>query len=418
MVARQGSARIEVQPADQTVFGGRRVYLDWARAKDSGKTKEEVLADEPHTFPPLEKRGCTLMTWGGSSAYYGGARGALRQFLSQQHKLGAKALSMRLQGIRAHLWRPDLREKSLVPPNHCTAVSSDGQLVDGAAEPELLVEFVSFLDSALVEHRYRMAQEEIMRALGCCSAASPNLLSLLRSALKHPAGIKQPHLVAIGNCLREPEDLRLFVEATDMCIEEGWLPVRNEWLKALARILQYRDDASQDVDSDECRRITEYCLEVMTEQIDNGRAAHLYRNASLCIVYLLGRRHYDPNYLGPDERTTSRTKEVCRRAIRGYKLGHRPPAHENRLPEQPCVLMVDPADVSVACRVETGWRSPGKLDGSRQLTQQTAREKRPGAVLLVRESHQCPGRMSTDARIGILECPSQGGNGLLRRLVA
>ena len=87
MVPGQGNPRVEVKPSDSLVFGGRRVYLDWRRAHDSGFTKEEAADQIPRTNPPLEPRVASVIAWRGGSWGYGydwsGCVGAVRRLLSK-----------------------------------------------------------------------------------------------------------------------------------------------------------------------------------------------------------------------------------------------------------------------------------------------------------------------------------------------
>ena len=38
----QGNPRVEVIPRDRRIFAGRRLYLDWRRCQDTGKSKHEA----------------------------------------------------------------------------------------------------------------------------------------------------------------------------------------------------------------------------------------------------------------------------------------------------------------------------------------------------------------------------------------
>lgn len=320
MTPGQGNPRIEVKPAVAHVFGGRRVYLNWARAHDTGRTREEELANVPRTNPPLEPRRASLAAWrGGYWTTHGGARQAVRAYLAEDTKIAARGWVARLNKVREHLWRTDPAERNKQPPNHCTSVSSDGCLHESAHDQDLLSAFVSQLDGALAAQGHEDLKAEMIRTLGYCSAKSRHLLALLRRVLQSPESIRDYHLVAFGNCLREPRDVQQFVKATCHCIREGRLPERTEWLKALARILQYRDEAAKLLSDDECYVVSRFCLRAMEEQIEDGNAAYVYRNASLCIVYLLRRRKYQPAYLGPDDALTRETKRVFRLAIQRYK---------------------------------------------------------------------------------------------------
>jgi len=85
-------------------------------------------------------------------------------------------------------------------------------------------------------------------------------MKVLKASLGAGHSIEDYHLVAIGNCLRHPNDALRFVRATVDNVQGHQLPERNEWLKALARMLQYREDAAQELHSEDCRVLSKYCL--------------------------------------------------------------------------------------------------------------------------------------------------------------
>lgn len=322
MVPGQGNARIEVTPENADVFGGRRVYIDWACAKDTGQTRQQVLDDEPRTNPPLEPRGASLAAWCG--AYWtslGGSRAVLQENLPSISRVGAASLARQLNEVRKQLWRTDPDEKRKSPPDHYTSVSSDGNLAQNAPDPRLLETLIEVLDKQLASASSGEAFEEIVRTLGYCSANSPNLMDILTRAIETRRKISDYHLVAIGNCLRKPQEIARFMQITVECIKDGKLPERNEWLKALARLLQYREDAVQDIPSSACGLVSAFCLDILREQIENGSAKFLYRNASLCIVYLLRRRKYDGQYMEPTEKLAREAKTVFRSAIEAHRAG-------------------------------------------------------------------------------------------------
>jgi hypothetical protein len=309
MTPGQGNARIEVIPEASELFGGKRAYLDWRRAEDTKKTKQQMLDEEPRTNPPLEPRGASLSVWRG-------ARAALGAFLPKAERLSPPRLAYELKVLRQLLWRTDAEEKCKTPPNHFTAVSSDGCLYAGAPDSSQFTRLKSFLDQRLGAGRIDDAFPEVVRTLSYCSANTPNFMKLVHDALKTRHPVSDFHLVAIGNCLRDPVRIGQFAKKTVDCIGAGSLPERNEWLKSLARLLQYREHAAEHMDSRVCHEITYFCLQVLVEQIRAGRAAHLYRHASLCIVYLLRRRRYDPLYLQPDQPLAKDAKALFSSAIR------------------------------------------------------------------------------------------------------
>ena len=74
----------------------------------------------------------------------------------------------------------------------------------------------------------------------------------------------------------------------------------SDWMRALCRILAYREHATKNISSEVCEDIAIECFGFVKHQIRADREAKIiYRHGSLCIAYLLRRRRYDPKYMDP-----------------------------------------------------------------------------------------------------------------------
>ncbi len=73
----------------------------------------------------------------------------------------------------------------------------------------------------------------------------------------------------------------------------------NDWLRALARILQYRAAATERMKDETCGILLDLAHDVMKKQLRHYEAKYIYRHASLCIAYLLRRRRYSASFLDP-----------------------------------------------------------------------------------------------------------------------
>ncbi len=326
MIPGQGNPRIEVKPEDPFVFGGRRVYLDWRRAKDSGFTKQEALDQVPRTNPPLEPRLASLTAWrGGLWGYdyaWEGSVGVINRALSNFEQLRASRLLPLLQKVQDALRQNDLDYVNRKIPEHATAVSSEGQLHPDASEREVLAKLTQTLDRAISQSQYEEIHPISLRILGSCSAATPRLKKVLRHCLAWPGTIEQHHLWALGSCLRAPDDIRAFAEAMTRNLANKRPKAPNDWMRAMCRILQYRDRATENLDSALCTTLSQQCLAFMNAQVADGAAKYLYRHASLCIVYLLRRRRFDDSYMDPESQLARQIKQTFRKAIREFRAGH------------------------------------------------------------------------------------------------
>ncbi len=323
MVPGQGNPRVEVKPDDHSVFAGRRVYLDWRRANDSGLTQQDALDQVPRTNPPLEPRLASLTAWrGGVWGYeysWDGALGAVKDLLDRFERLQPGRLVPLLQEMKDTLRQNDPDYVNRKVPEHATAVSSEGELHPDAPGRGMLAKLVKRLDGIIGQPRYEEAQSLTIRILGSCSAGTPRLMKVLRKCLAWPGTIEQHHLWAFGNCLREPDDVRTFGHAMLKNLASDRPRAPNGWMRAMCRILQYRDWAAERLESDLCIDLSRQCLVFMRAQVADGAARYLYRHASLCIVYILRRRRFDDSYMDPESQLAKQIKQTFRAAIREFK---------------------------------------------------------------------------------------------------
>jgi hypothetical protein len=63
------------------------------------------------------------------------------------------------------------------------------------------------------------------------------------------------------------------------------------------------------------------CLDQLTEQLERGSGAYLFRYAALVIVFMLRRRAFDGAFLDPETELAERIKETFRLAITAHEAG-------------------------------------------------------------------------------------------------
>ena len=319
----QGLPKLEVIPRQQRAFTSQRLVLDWARESDTGKTKEKAADEIPRTNPPIQPRLASRDCWNGG-AYgrynYEPVKGMMKRITAELRK------DTLLNDDRLALLSDALRERDHAyrfktnGPEHATAIGSDGRVNGGPEDERILHDFVAVADKHLAIGKH---EKILTRILGYCSASeenAPNLFALLRtrlsSAMRHKRpsdDIDQDTLNAIGGCLRTPEDVKDYGLVMSKHLDDRG--GTNRWLRAMARILQYREDALEEFESESAEYLVEQCHEILRKELSADSAKYIYRHSSLCIVYFLRRRRYDSLFLDPQGELGLSIKRTFSRAI-------------------------------------------------------------------------------------------------------
>ena len=314
----QGNPRVEVIPHDRRIFAGRRFYLDWRRSKDTGKTKQQAAEEMERIFPPLEARQSSAFCW--RAVEY-----EIQFFLTNCRLPTAMYVDDHLGKIRELLRQKDENLAARTPPDHATAVGSDGVLDEawtlfGAGYDRTLLDaFEERLVAWLDDSTARGIHEQIYRVVGYFSSASKSLVTRLRDLLSRPHAIKRHHLNAYANCLRDPEQIARFADVMAAHLQHTGFIGPNDWLRALARILQYRAAATERMKDETCGILLDLAHDAMKKQLRHYEAKYIYRHASLCIAYLLRRRRYSASFLDPVCTRATDLKETLKWAATGLR---------------------------------------------------------------------------------------------------
>jgi len=310
IVAGQGNPRVEVLPDDSAVFDHQSLYLDWNRAKDTGRTRAQAADDIPRIYPPLQPRVSSVSRWSGVSWLMASV---VNDF--NQRRYGAT--SDQLEQLKDILREKDPDHAGKKEPQHATTVDSEGNLALHATSKAVFEQFIAALDERFATGRTEPPKELLLRVLGYCSAQSPRMMEYMRTQLsalhRMNAAMLTAALVAYGNCLRDPQDIGRFAQAMAKNSQPS-----SDWMRALYRILCYRQEAAEVIPSAICEQITRACFERIREQIDQeGRASIIYRHGSMCIAYLLRRRRFEDGYMDPKGKLACDIKAFFERTIKG-----------------------------------------------------------------------------------------------------
>ena len=311
----QGNPRIQVLPSDRSLFGKQALYLDWATATDTGKSPKEELSNVERVCPPHEPRLANRDRW----------LNRRNNKLSMISGTGVRALildylkypsSWTVDGQKNFTYLNNClkEQKQILDDQISTAVSSDGEVIGGIGDEELLRRFLE-----LVARRLQQSGSDnevsLVRLLGSASAQASTLLDRLRTFLVRPGLRRYSHsrkalLWACGNCLRKPEDLSHFFSYFDQNFPDY------AEAQALAHILMYREKALEHVESARAEAWVKKLLPLIkSERALTGRNLALSRSV-MAVAYLLRRRCFDASFLSPDSPTAKRLREAVQLVIR------------------------------------------------------------------------------------------------------
>lgn len=312
----QGNPRVEVTPHARRIFAGRRFYLDWRRSKDTGKSKQQAAEEMERIFPPLEPRQGSRFCWWG-------VRDEIRHFQRRLPK--ARSVVTDLQQIRRLLRQKDEDVAARNPPDHATAIGSDGTLdaaattFDSGRDQSLLSAFEERVIEWLDDPTATEIHPEVYRVVGYSSSASKELAARLSNLLSQPYFLRPHHLNAYANCLRNPKQIARFADVMVAKLTRTKPTGSNDWFRALARILQYRADATEQIRDGTCDVLLDLAHEAMKDQLRRYEAKYIYRHTSLCIAYLLRRRRYSASFLDPGSNRAEDLKVTLKWAARGLR---------------------------------------------------------------------------------------------------
>ena len=302
----QGNARVEVVPDDPSLFGSRKVFMEWGKMEVLPETPQDWLSSHlPTLFPDLLKRAASSLQWSC-------AKREMERYIKRPNYEQLKNVIGKLSSRDSNVHVGPNEEASQ------TAVSSDGQ--PGSERTEVFDEFVNVLVRRVVEAR-RTPNPDLVRALAYTSTSDPQFQEFLAQRVKDidnlPGETLSAVLPALGRCLRDPTHIAGYSEMLLRRLQNR-VDGSNLWLKAFGEMLRYREDATRDIPSGRCEFLTRYFLKVLENELQARNAKFLFRNSCLCIVFLLRRRAFDDDYLRPGSHAYEEVRRVFESAISGF----------------------------------------------------------------------------------------------------
>ncbi|MDB4668510.1 hypothetical protein OAF50_01095 [bacterium] len=317
----QGYAKVRVVSEEPGIIA---TQLDWAAMTDLDSPPEQRLAYMPGTS--------VIKTWQGrfwdASYYFNRAISDLQSANPEWTNLN----SLSVEHLNKWQYSP---ETVFNPGNREVGVyhgvfNSDGNLKN-LRNPELAESFIqqveeSFdeLDSTglLVRHERKLRQE-LIRAAGWSYLAAPeNIVEYLREALESENYLffNGEHLTAIGNCLDDPEDFRLFFSQLISALGNENLPV-NHWLRAIRNLARFRNHTFHtDVISDQqIEFIFQRIFQIMHREINRGNFERIFDNCLETLLFILKRRRYREDFLDPESNYVGKVIDVLDSVDQNYR---------------------------------------------------------------------------------------------------
>jgi hypothetical protein len=301
----QGNARVEIVPDDASLFGSRKVFMEWHRMEDLPETPEKWLEiNLPTLFPELLKRAS-------SSSLWSNAESEILAYLNLKHPTPEH-----LERVISRLRQKDGSGVAAANEEGSqTASSSDGQIA--SVNSQVLDVFVKATVEAVLAAR-RQPKPDLIRALAYTGTANEEFQKFLARRIQEASSrLKQHELAACGWCLRDPAQIAMFSLILLRRLKDG-IDGQNNWLKAFGEMLRYREDGTRDIPTARCSELTRYLLQVLESELRAGNAKFLFRNSCLCIVFLLRRRAFDEDYLRPGSIAYEEVSGAFKAAIEGF----------------------------------------------------------------------------------------------------
>ena len=296
----QGQASLRVRPEDETGDAAldAGVLADWRKMDDTGEEPEEYLRNRPRAYPPTSPRAAEKTLWEAAASLAKRVTGS-----SAPSPAALKTLKEKLNAAPTGASTAEERQRK--------AFSSDGKVAP-PREREAADALQQHLLSLLRSERHL---DGVIPVLGYTSCHSDDFERLLLARIRDPfVTNKRPLWMAAGHCTRRPRIFRALAKAACKAADQrGRLDA--ETLKSLARVLQYRPRAADEVSLGLGHQLTRHALRVFDAELEAGNGKISFRSAACLIGYLLRLRITQSGFLPEGDRLTEAVTESFAAAV-------------------------------------------------------------------------------------------------------
>ena len=305
----QGFASVEVIPSESKAFGSEHLYLDWSRMEPSELPEEPVGIGFPQTFS-IETH----------PNVYNAVKWILRKylqidFIDDNYAQIVIRLRDEIRQLRRVLWN--------IGDNTGYKIVNENGHLPGGIDTKLLLNVTIKIDIEISRLLFEQMTKDKLKILNYLvqistwlfAGAPENCYVYLRKILKSEK-INAPVNVVhgAGRSFFQNKDIELFFDVAVDRIKNNPLGTNN-WILAISRILQHRDDAPKCLRRDQALFFAKFACDRMNSQLRQGNIKQIFKNSAHLFLFLLRWRTIG-NFLveGEEYKLGQRTKSILENA--------------------------------------------------------------------------------------------------------
>ena len=305
----QGFASVEVIPSESKAFGSEHLYLDWSRMEPSELPEEPVGIGFPQTFS-IETH----------PNVYNAVKWILRKylqidFIDDNYAQIVIRLRDEIRQLRRVLWN--------IGDNTGYRIVNENGHLPGGIDTKLLLNVTIKIDIEISRLLFEQMTKDKLKILNYLvqistwlfAGAPENCYVYLRKILKSEK-INAPVNVVhgAGRSFFQNKDIELFFDVAVDRIKNNPLGTNN-WILAISRILQHRDDAPKCLRRDQALFFAKFACDRMNSQLRQGNIKQIFKNSAHLFLFLLRWRTIG-NFLveGEEYKLGQRTKSILENA--------------------------------------------------------------------------------------------------------
>jgi len=275
----QGFASVEVIPSEAKVFGAEHLYLDWSRMEPSKLPKEGI------GLPP------TFRVKTHPNVYFA-VKSKLEDYLQtniNDHNYGQVILQLKdeISRARSVLWdNGDNTGYRIVNENGNLPGGIDTTLLSNVIS-KVDNEIGNFLARQMTGRNSQNFKYLIQISTWLFAGAPENCCVYLRRMLKSKdvnAPVNVVH--GAGRSFFQNENIKLFFDIAVDRIKDNSLGTNN-WVLAISRILQHRDDAPKCLKRDQALFLAKFACDRMNSQLRQCNIKQIFKNSAHLFLFLL-----------------------------------------------------------------------------------------------------------------------------------
>ena len=291
----QGFASVEVIPSETKAFGSEHLYLDWSRMEPSELPEEPKGIGFPQTFS-IETH----------PNVYNAVKWTLKKYLQtgftdNEYTQIVTKLRDEIRLLRPVLWK--------IGDNTGYRIVNENGDLPGGIDATLLLSVKNKINNEIENVLSRQMTEEnsedfkylIQISTWLFAGAPENCYIYLRRMLREKNIETKRNVVhGAGRSFFQNEDIKLFFDVAVDRIKDNPLGTNN-WVLAISRILQHRDDAPKCLRRDQALFLAKFACDRMDSQLGQRNIQQIFKNSAHLFLFLLRWRTIGDFLVGGEE---------------------------------------------------------------------------------------------------------------------